>query len=115
MPALQDKQSILQKLRQRVRCVETAGLAQQLSAPREWIDPALFATALHEMVGDTPADFAAAQAFALAAATQNEQAQRPLFVGTLARVGQERGTLYGAGLKHFGLDPGRVLLFAAPS
>lgn len=115
MPALQDKQSILQKLRQRVRCVETAGLAQPLSAPCEWIDPALFATGLHEMVGDTPADFAAAQAFALSATTQNGRTQRPLFFGTLARGSHERGTLYGAGLRHFGLDPGRVLLFEAPS
>jgi protein ImuA len=72
-------------------------------------------TGLHEIIGDTPADFAAAQAFALSAAIQNGRAQRPLFFGTLARASQERGTLYGAGLHHFGLDPGRVLLFAGPS
>lgn len=78
------------------------------------IDPALFAGGLHEMIGESPADFAAALAFALGAAAQGRD-KRALFFGTLAAESQERGQLYGAGLAGFDLDPAGIILLSAPS
>jgi protein ImuA len=79
------------------------------------VDPALLRRGLHEMIGETPADFAAAMALALAAAGQCEHAEGAVLFGTLAGESQERGLLYGAGLDVFGLDAGRMVLIEAPS
>jgi protein ImuA len=116
MSVLRHKQSIIQQLRRRVGGIEAVRAPSTARpAPGAWVNPAIFASGLHEMVGDTPANFTAATAFALIAAAQDKSNARPLFFASLAKDRQERGQLYGHGVHQLGLDPHRMLLLEAPS
>jgi len=110
-----NKHRTLKALRQELRL---SGLQEgEGSAPAplrgRHLDPAIFGKGLHEILPETPGDHAAATVFALIAANQHQRPARHLFFGTLASDGQERGTLYGAGLHAIGLDPAGVLVLAA--
>jgi protein ImuA len=118
MPASERKHTALKALRQHLRLSEIPNSPERRLSPPvqgDRLDPALFASGLHEMVGEQPAAFAAALAFTLSVAAQRAQPHRSLFCGALARERQEQGVLYGAGLYPFGLDPSRVFLLTAPS
>lgn len=117
MSTTQNKHRALQALRQCLSSFDTPNSAQGLLQPvtGEHLAPALFAQGLHEIVGETPADFDAALAFALIAAGHRRRRGRALFFATLSGEGQERGFLYGGGLDRLGLDPARICLLVAPS
>ena len=109
MSTTPNKHSALQALRQRLSCFDTANSAQRLLQPvsGRYLAPALFATGLHEIIGETPVDVDAALAFALIAAGHRRMRGRALFVATSGNQ-QEHGALYGAGLDRLGLDPARI-------
>jgi protein ImuA len=116
MRVLRHKQSIIHQLRSGVGGIEPIGKPSSARpAPGRWVAPAIFTRGLHEIVGDSPANFTAATAFALIAAAQDESNTRPLFFATLASDRQERGQLYGHGVHQLGLDPTRILLLEAPN
>ena len=117
MTTTHNKHSALQALRQRLSCFDTPNSVQRLLQPLAggYLAPALFATGLHEIIGETPPDFDAALAFALIAAGHRRMRGRALFVATLLGKEQEYGALYGAGLDPLGLDPARICLLIAPS
>jgi protein ImuA len=116
MPVLRAKQSIVEQLRRRVGGIEASGKPSTARpATGQWVNPAMFATGLHEIVGDSPTNFTAAIAFALIAAGQDRSNTRPLFFASLASDKQERGQLYGHGVHQLGLDPHRMLLLEAPN
>jgi protein ImuA len=117
MSTTRDKHRALEALRQRLCLPGSTDAQDRLLQPVSdgQLDPALFATGLHEIFGETPADFAAASAFALIAAAHRKSRKRALFVGALSGDEQERGMLYGAGLNSLGLDPAKICLLIAPS
>jgi hypothetical protein len=87
------KQSIIQQLRRRISRIEANGKPlNPRPASRERIRPAIFASGLHEIVGDTPANFTAATAFALIEAAQGRGNARPLFFATPPRTGRSAGS-----------------------
>jgi protein ImuA len=117
MSTTQNKQRALEALRQRLSHSGSSDGQKGLLQPVTdgGLDPALFASGLHEIFSETPADFAAAIAFALIAASHRKLRKRALFFATLAGEEQERGALYGAGLSALGLDPAKICLVIAPS
>lgn len=116
MPVYSDKHKTLQALRQQFGSAALEVKQEPLSAATlsNGLNPALFASGLHEMIAATAADRSAALAFALGAAIQNSEPGRVLFCAALAHERQETGLLYGAGLHRLGVDPARLILLAAP-
>jgi protein ImuA len=107
---------LVKQLRRRVGGIEPNGEPSAIRpVPGAWVSPNIFTSGLHEMVGDTPANFTAATAFAPIAAAQDKSNTRPLFFATLASDRQERGQPYGHGVHQLGIDPDRILLLEAPS
>jgi protein ImuA len=116
MSLLRAKKAIVEQLRRRVGGIEASCTSPTaLPAPGAWVSPAIFTSGLQEMIGDTPANFTAATAFALIVAGQDKSNARPLFFTTLASDRQERGQLYSHGVHQLGLDPNRMLLLEARS
>ena len=117
MLTTQDKHNALQALRQHLRLPDATGSTQRLLQPvtGDQLSAEMFAEGLHEIVGETPGDRAAAILFALLAGNDRKQRRRALFFASLAGKGREGRLLYGAGLARLGLNPARLCLLVAPS
>ncbi|HEY7644888.1 MAG TPA: hypothetical protein VH858_07610 [Hyphomicrobiales bacterium] len=117
MLTTQDKQSALCELRRHISFLDGAQNGERRLEPvcGDQLAPAFFAHGLHEIVGETPADRAAAAAFALIAAGYGAKSKQALLFAAPDREGRETGWLYGAGLDRLGVDPASLVLVRAPS